>query len=149
MSKEETAFVLANANHETAGFKFMHEIDGRNQAIKLNYQGGAEYYGRGYIQLTHKNNYSNWSKWTGRDLVANPNIVAEDLDLSAFIACSGIQHGSFTGGFKLSDYNSDWYNARAIINGDKNYRAGCEGGKCWTIGTKIKDLTNHYIQLIN
>jgi len=149
MSIEESAFVLANANHETAQFKFMYEIDGRNQALKLNYQGGAEYYGRGYIQLTHLNNYKNWSKWTNRDLVATPNIVAEDLDLSAFIACSGVQNGSFTAGPKLSEYNGDWYNARAIVNGDKNKRAGCDGNNCWTIGTKIKDLTNQYITKIN
>ena len=148
MSKEETAFVLANANHETANFKFMHEIDGRNQALRLGYQ-GADYYGRGYIQLTHLNNYKNWSKWTGRDLVSNPNIVAEDLDLSAFIACSGVQHGSFTATGGIAKYNGDWYNARAIVNGDKNYRAGCDGNSCWTIGTKIKDLTNKYIELMS
>lgn len=149
MTLEESAFVLANANHETAQFKYMYEIDGRNQAVRLNYQGGAEYFGRGYIQLTHRNNYEMWSKWLNRDLVANPNIVAEDLDLSAHIACSGIQHGSFTaieGGIR--SFNSDWYNARALVNGDKHKRAGCEGNNCWTIGTKIKDLTNHYISII-
>jgi len=149
MSLEQTAFVLANANHETAGFKFLKEIDGVNQAIKLGYQGGSNWYGRGYIQLTHKNNYSNWSKWTGRDLVSNPDLLITDLDLSAHVACSGVKHGSFTAKGTVEKYinkdKKDYYNARDLINGDKNYRAGCEADKCWTIGTKIKDLTNNYI----
>ena len=124
------------------------EVDGRNQAIRLNYGGGENWFGRGYIQLTHINNYQKWSEWTGRDLVSDPNILINDLDLSANIACSGIQHGSFTGSGSLASYNGDWYNARSIVNGDKKYRAGCLNGSCWTIGAKIKDLTNNYISLL-
>jgi len=145
LSLEETSFVLANANHETANFKFLKEIDGKNQAIKNNYDGHF-YFGRGYIQLTHLSNYKNWSKWTGKDLVSNPDILTTDLDLSAFIACSGIKHGSFTAKGTIKSYNQDWYNARALVNGDKNYKAGCKNGTCWTIGTKIKNLTNDYIK---
>lgn len=149
MSKEQTAFVLANAHHETAGFKYFKEIDGRNQAIKLKYIGGENWYGRGYIQLTHKTNYEKWSKWTNKNLVSDPDLLLTDLDLSAFIACSGIKHGSFTG-IKggISNFGNDFYNARALVNGDKNYRAGCLNGNCWTIGTKINDLTNYYIKNI-
>jgi len=148
MSIEETAFVLANANHETAQFKFLEEINGEAQALRLGYKGGKNWYGRGYIQLTHITNYQQWSKWTNRDLVSNPDILTKDLQLSAFIACSGVKHGSFTNKGKLADYKKDWYNARALVNGDKNYRAGCNSNGCWTIGTKIKDLTNQYIAKI-
>jgi len=148
MSKEETAFVLANVSHETAGFKYFAEINGRSQAKKLNYQGGENWYGRGYIQLTHINNYRNWSHWLGVDLVANPDILITDFDLSAKIACSGVQHGSFTAKGNLASYKGDWYNARQLVNGDKDYRAGCNANGCWTIGTKIKDLTNKYISIL-
>jgi predicted chitinase len=148
LSVEETAFVLANANHETGQFKYFEEIDGRNQAIKLGYGGGENWYGRGYIQLTHKANYEKWSDWTGKDLVSNPNLLIEDLDLSASVACSGIKYGSFTGiKSGLNNFGNDWYNARDLINGDKNYTAGCDETGCWTIGTKVKDLTDYYISL--
>jgi predicted chitinase len=146
---EETAFVLANANHETGQFKYFEEIDGRSQAIRLGYGGGANWYGRGYIQLTHKSNYKKWSDWTGKDLVSNPDLLIQDLELSASVACSGIKYGSFVGmQGGLDNFGDDWYNARALVNGDKNYRAGCDHTGCWTIGTKIKDLTNYYINLI-
>jgi hypothetical protein len=148
MNIPETAFVLANANHETAEFKYLKEIDGENQAIKLGYKGGRNWYGRGLIQLTHITNYQQWSKWTGRDLVNNPDLLITDIQLSAHIACSGIKNGSFTSKGKLVDYKGNWYNARALVNGDKDYKAGCNQQKCWTVGTKIKDLTNKYIDRI-
>lgn len=149
MSKEEISFVLANVNHETGQFKFLEEINGKSQARRLNYGGGENWYGRGYIMLTHKSNYEKWSGWTGQDLISNPSLLITDLDLSARIACSGIKHGSFTG-IKggISVFNGDWYKARALVNGDRDYRAGCANGHCWTIGTKIKDLTEKYINLI-
>jgi len=149
MTPEESAFVIANANHETAQFKYFQEINGEQQAAKLGYGGGTNWYGRGYIQLTHLSNYQQWSEWTGRDLVSNPEILITDLELSAHIACSGILHGSFTaepGGIR--NYNGDWYNARSLVNGDKHKRAGCEGNACWTIGTKIQELTKQYIKKI-
>lgn len=139
MTLEQTAFVLANTKHETARYKFFKEIDGRNQAIKLGYQGGANWYGRGYIQLTHLNNYKNWSKWTGKDLVANPDLLVTDLDLSAFVACSGIKYGSFTAKGKVSDYindnKRDYYNARSLVNGDKH-----------KVGKRITSDTTNYIK---
>lgn len=149
MTKPQIAFTLANVSHETGKFKYFEEINGRAQALKLNYQGGENWYGRGYIQLTHKNNYELWSTWTGRDLVTNPDILVTDFELSAFIACSGIKHGSFTRTGSIDKYinkdNQDYYNARSIVNGDKNYRAGCQDGNCWTIGTKISDLSKKYL----
>lgn len=44
---------------------------------------GYTYRGRGYIQLTGKNNYTALSKFVGEDLVANPEKVATDLPLSS------------------------------------------------------------------
>jgi len=42
---------------------------------------GFKFRGRGYIQLTGKNNYSLLSKFVGEDLVANPDLVAEKYPL--------------------------------------------------------------------
>lgn len=152
MTKQQTAFVLANVHHETAGFKYLKEIDGENQAIKNNYGGGKNWYGRGFIQLTHKSNYEKWSSWLNIDLVSDPDILVNNLEISALVACSGVKYGSFTGSGRVDKYinetKQDYYNAREIVNGDKNYRAGCLNGNCWNIGDKIRDLTNYYINLI-
>jgi predicted chitinase len=142
LTTEQTAFVLANTRHETGQYRFLKEIDGIGQARRLGYQGGENWYGRGYIQLTHLNNYKNWTKWTGKDLVANPDLLVTDLELSAFVACSGIKHGSFTAKGKVSDYinnsKKDYYNARSLVNGDKH-----------KIGNKIVGYTHEYITKLN
>lgn len=138
MTEPQIAFVLANVKHETGSFQFIEELHGRSQARKLGYQGGENWYGRGYIQLTHLNNYKNWSEWTGRDLVSNPDLLVTDLQLSAHVACSGIKHGSFTATGSVDKYindtKQDFYNAREIVNGDKH-----------RIGNKIVRLSNEYL----
>ena len=141
MTVEQTAFVLANTRHETGQYKFLEEIDGRSQARRLGYKGGEDWYGRGYIQLTHITNYQLWSSWTGRDLVSNPDLLITDLDLSAYIACSGIKHGSFTArppvAEYINDHKKDYFNARELVNGDK-----------WSMGNKISQYTNEYINIL-
>lgn len=86
---------------------------------------GPKYCGRGFVQLTWKNNYqamTNLINSVGVDnvnLVTNPD-CAMHLNLSSFILFEGMIRGSFTGK-KLSDYfnntSTDWINARRIING--------------------------------
>ena len=100
--KEDIAYILATARHETANWRFLEEIDGRNQAIKLGYDGGENYYGRGYVQLTHKYNYQKFSTIMSQDLVNNPNLVLDPKD-AAFILVYGMRNGSFTGK-KLDDF---------------------------------------------
>jgi len=141
MTLEQTAFVLANTRHETGQYRFMEEIQGRSQARRLGYKGGENWYGRGYIQLTHITNYQLWSNWTGRDLIGNPDLLITDLDLSAYIACSGIKHGSFTArppvSHYINDHKKDYFNARELVNGDK-----------WSMGNKITEYTNEYITIL-
>jgi hypothetical protein len=80
---------------------------------------GKTYYGRGFVQLTWKNNYLNMGKVTGEDLVNNPD-RAMDMKVATKILFYGMLHGSFTGK-KLADYfndlTTDWLKARKIING--------------------------------
>jgi len=44
---------------------------------------GYKFRGRGYIQLTGKNNYTNFSKFIGEDCVANPDLVSTKYPLSS------------------------------------------------------------------
>lgn len=80
------------------------------------------FFGRGFIQLTHRENYAKASRAIGVDLVANPSLALEP-SVSARIAVVGMRDGWFTGK-KLSDYitlsSSNFLGARAIVNGDKN-----------------------------
>ena len=44
---------------------------------------GSKFRGRGYIQLTGKNNYTSFSKFVGEDCVANPDLVATKYPLAS------------------------------------------------------------------
>lgn len=44
---------------------------------------GWKFRGRGYIQLTGKNNYTNFTKFIGEDCVANPDLVATKYPLAS------------------------------------------------------------------
>lgn len=80
---------------------------------------GKSWLGRGLPQLTHKKNYEVMSKALGVDLLANPNRAMEPT-IAIDIMFVGMQRGLFTGK-SLSDYfngkDTDWLNARRIING--------------------------------
>ena len=85
--------------------------------------------GRGFVQLTWKNNYVKMTdlmrkenftvKGVHPDLVAHPDL-AMDPQVAAFVMFEGMIRGSFTGK-KLGDYfnatTTDPKNARRIING--------------------------------
>jgi len=115
----QVAYALATFEHETDGFNTLREYGGASQAIKNGYGGGANFYGRGFVQLTHDYNYAKMSKVVGQDLVANPELAARP-DIAAKIAAYGLKNGSYTTK-KLSDYigggKADFYNARRVVNG--------------------------------
>jgi hypothetical protein len=79
------------------------------------------YYGRGYVQLTWKDNYDKMSKNLnlGDQLLIKP-ALALDAPTAYRIMSYGMRKGSFTGK-KLADYihdqTCDYKNARRIING--------------------------------
>jgi putative chitinase len=131
------AYMLATTHHETdrkfrpireygskARFTDLYDVTGSNPArAKKNGNtapgDGARYCGRGFVQLTWKNNYAAMGKVVKVDLVANPD-RALDLGVATTILFHGMMKGSFTGK-KLGDYfagaTADWVNARRIING--------------------------------
>lgn len=131
------AYMLATTHHETdRTFKPIHEY-GSNAYFTKRYDvtgedpqrarehgntdpgDGPRYCGRGFVQLTWKNNYRAMSAVCGVDLVTDPDL-AMNLPNATKILFHGMMHGSFTGK-KLADYlnpaKDDWINARRIING--------------------------------
>ena len=92
---------------------------------------GAKYCGRGFVQLTWKNNYAAMTPVTGVDLVNDPDRAME-LPVATKVLFHGMMSGMFTGK-KLGDYfnktTEDWRNARRIINGVDKANAIAEYSK--------------------
>lgn len=80
---------------------------------------GVKYKGRGFVQITGKNNYQKFKTLLNIDLITYPEKAIE-WDTSFKIMTIGMRDGTFTGK-KLSEYftdsSTDYYNARRIING--------------------------------
>lgn len=137
-----TAYALATAYHETAStmkpireyggptyFTRMYDVAGARAQMAIANGNtcagdGPKYCGRGYVQLTWKNNYARAGRECGVDLVAYPD-KAMQPDIAAKIMRRGMESGWFTGkGF--DDYlplrgpatRGMFIGARRIINGN-------------------------------
>ncbi|MGO1070108.1 peptidoglycan-binding protein [Lysobacter sp. CA199] len=120
----QIAYILATAEHESQNFTKPEEDFGRREAARLGYEGGEDYFGRGYAHLTHRDNYQRLGEALGRggDLVADPALAA-DPEVASRILVRGMRDGLFTGR-GLDDYigtdpevAADYQGARAIVNG--------------------------------
>jgi hypothetical protein len=127
----QIAYILATVKWE-CGFKNIKEIWWENKKY-----GKEWFYGRGYVQLTHKLNYKKFTDiikksglnfkdndwkvivWKDVDLVKNPDLILQSNDLAAFILVYGMKNWSFTWK-SLDDYinnkKCDFKNSRRIIN---------------------------------
>lgn len=126
----QIAYMLATAQHETRNFTAPDEDFGRSQARKLGYSGGENYFGRGYVHLTHDYNYAQFDQLLGLNgvLVRNPE-MAKEPEIAAKILVIGMRDGLFRG-VRLDRYidhdTHDLYNARRTVN-------GIVQSKSWTI----------------
>jgi len=115
------AYVLATAWHETAATMapIAEYGKGRGHPYGKPDAAGRAYYGRGFVQLTWRENYERLGRALGIDLVNKPDIALEPGP-AAEIMCLGMEQGLFTGKC-LADYfdaeNDDPVNARRIVNG--------------------------------
>jgi hypothetical protein len=135
------SYILATVKHETDNtFDSIHEKGGNSYFEKMydpilgkdenrrklallngnkNQGDGVKYHGRGFSQLTWKNNYILMGKKFNVDLVNYPD-KALDHELAMKILIYGSEYGKFTG-VKLSDFinekSVDYFNARKVING--------------------------------
>lgn len=118
------AYCLATAQHETGRFRWLREIWGPT-AAQRRYEGradlgnnqagdGKRFMGRGYVHITGRRNYADWSRRLGVDLVGNPDL-AEDSTIAARVLVEGVIKGTFTGK-KLADYAS-FTDMRRTVNG--------------------------------
>ena len=125
LSIPEIAYMLATIKHETDNtFRPINEKGNRSYFNKYNgrygnnnYE-GYKYRGRGYVQLTFKDNYAKAGKKLGINLVQYPEL-ATVKENAITIMVAGMKEGWFTGK-KLSHYfgdSTDYFNARRIING--------------------------------
>lgn len=139
------AYILAIVKWE-CWFKNIKEIWWENASYwKVDSNTWKAYYGRWFLQLTHKWNYEKYTKiiresklkfrdnnwniltWDKLDLVKNPDTVLESNDLAAFILIDWMKNWwpYRQNDKKLSHYinnnKTDFFNARYIINWDKNY----------------------------
>ncbi|MCS7081165.1 MAG: LysM peptidoglycan-binding domain-containing protein [Chloracidobacterium sp.] len=129
LTLEQTAYVLATAQYESGMGRWMTEIWGPT-AAQRGYEGrrdlgntqpgdGYRYRGRGYVQITGRANYTDWSRRLGMDLVGQPDLATRP-EIAARILVIGMRDGTFTGR-KLSDYINgnqvDFVNARRTVNG--------------------------------
>ncbi len=74
------AYALATIEHETdETFEPIEEIAGTVNARRFGYEGGANYFGRGFIQITHLRNYRQIGRRIGLGdrLVKNPDLALE------------------------------------------------------------------------
>lgn len=116
------AYLLATVRHETAFTFAPVEEYGRGTGHPYGVPDpvtGQKYYGRGYVQITWKENYKKFTDLLGVDLVNHPGL-ALDPTTSYRIASYGMIHGSFTGiglGRYINAEGCDYFNARRIING--------------------------------
>jgi putative chitinase len=123
--ENKLAYILGTAFHECDRFRTMEEYasgsayEGRKDLGNTVKGDGVRFKGRGFVQITGRRNYKDWSDRLGVDLIANPKL-ASDRETAARILVQGMMLGTFTGK-KLAAYVSgagaDFLNSRRVVNG--------------------------------
>ena len=120
----QIAYILATAEHESRLGQWMEELasgwayEWRSDLGNTQRGDGPRYKGRGFVQITGRRNYADWSGRLGLNLVKYPEKAAQP-EIAAEILVIGMRDGTFTG-HRLRDYirgsRRDFYNARRIVN---------------------------------
>ncbi|MGL5965414.1 MAG: glycoside hydrolase family 19 protein [Fusobacteriaceae bacterium] len=114
----QISYILATAKHESANFQYLEEINGKQQAKRLSYQGGQNYYGRGYLQLTHNYNYKKVGDLLKVDLLNRPELVSQDKILASRILCLWFMPSQHPIDKHINTKKIDYWTARNLVNGD-------------------------------
>jgi hypothetical protein len=150
------AYMLATTYHETA--QEMQPIEEYNKGQGQPYgekdpDTGQTYYGRGYVQLTWRDNYARAD--TELNLSGDASCEEQaDNALNPWTAARVMYKGMVEGWFRgdtLGDYFSaskdDPYGAREIINGDKDIVPSWSNGE--SIGQLIAEYHAHFLEALN
>ena len=87
------AHFIAQLAHESASFRYTEELasgeayEGRRDLGNTQPGDGKRFKGRGLIQLTGRANYAEYSKSTGVDYVAKPQLLSTDPFAAVDVAC--------------------------------------------------------------
>ena len=146
------AYELATTIHETASTMMPIEEYGKGKGMPYGIpdaQTGETYYGRGFVQLTWKNNYEKMTPLIDPMFPSQPIDLAKNAkqalvpEFAAAIMFEGMERGMFRKDSKgpqtlaryFNDTVDDAYEAREIINGDKKKVPSWSGG--FSIGNLI------------
>lgn len=125
VNANQAAYILATAHHETDHWRVLEEYasgrayEWRKDLGNTQSGDGARFKGRGFVMITGRRNYTDWSKRAGVDFVSNPSLVSEP-EYAVRILIDGMSLGTFTGkslGEYVNENKSDFYNARRVVNG--------------------------------
>ena len=119
--QNKLAYILATARHES-NFRPIQERRASSSQTELynlqNRYWSLGYFGRGFVQLTWKENYQKMARVFRVDFVNQPELALEST-YAARILVYGMMQGSFTG-LPLSNFineeNLDFYKARQVVN---------------------------------
>lgn len=150
------AYALATTKHETANEMLPIEEYGKGKGYKYGVpdpETHQTYYGRGYVQLTWRENYAFATRELGL-------LEEQDLEwhaecaLDAAIAADVLLYGMFYGWFRspntlhlyFSEVADDSYGAREIVNGDKHIIPSWSNGV--SIGKLIAGYHTHFLEAL-
>lgn len=120
LTPKTLGYAMATASHES-GFVPKEEklaqrgLNARNDYIaglQDNYEGGKDFKGRGYIQLTHKGNYEKYGQRIGEDLVTDPGKLL-DSKVSAKVLAAYMKDAGVADAVEKGDYTG----ARVRVQG--------------------------------
>lgn len=141
------AYMLATTFHETSREMMPIEEYGEGEGQpygEKDPETGQRYYGRGFVQLTWRDNYARADRELGLEDEASCEWQADNA-LVPWIAARVMYQGMAEGWFRgdrltdfFNDIDDDPFGAREIINGDKTVIPS------WSNGVSIGDLVEGY-----
>lgn len=151
------AYALATTYHETSAEMLPIEEYGKGEGMEygeVDSETGQTYYGRGYVQLTWRENYAKADREIGLSDDDSMEWHAEnalDPEFAAETMFTGMRDGWFRSDSEgkqtlqryFNDTRDDPYGAREIINGDKSKVPSWSNGV--SIGNLIKGYHNSFL----
>lgn len=96
-------------------FKFVYAPENNGSLVgNIAPNDGERYFGRGFIQLTGRPNYTKYAELSGVDILTKPELLNDDIELSAMVAVSFIKN--VAKGAQPIDHPGYFYAAKRGVN---------------------------------